>query len=122
MAQNVNNVKELFNIFQMQIDRRQAETLRRDEEFSKRISSIQNEINERFKDTVGAQTFAEFTKSITTVREQIKTLETTRPTIGELQAVASLTKDQLARLEERVRSLEDNLRRIQPIPTERTGK
>lgn len=44
------------------------------------------------------------------LREQIKTIEETRPTTGVLEAVGNSAAAQITKLEDRVRSLEDNLR------------
>jgi hypothetical protein len=54
--------------------------------------------------------FTQFQTLISQLRDQIKVIETTRPTTGELQQIGTAAKDQAAKLEERVRSLEDNLR------------
>lgn len=50
------------------------------------------------------------------IEQEIKVIEQTRPTTGELQAIGNGNREQITKLEERVRSLEDNLRRV-PIKT-----
>lgn len=109
---NVQNAKDLLTYLQAQIDRREADGLRRDEQSIKRSDVIQAELDRRRSEFVTTREFIEFEKLVSAFRDQIKVLETTRPTTGELQAIGNGNRDQITKLEERVRSLEDNLRRI----------
>jgi hypothetical protein len=60
---------------------------------------------------VRRQEHAEFSKrldeKVNVVQGQIRTLEETRPTTGELQAIGDANKEQITKLEDRVGKLED---------------
>lgn len=95
--------KERRDLLQEQINRR-------DGELARRIEEITREFAGRRAEFVTAREFAQFQILISQLRDQIKVIETTRPTTGELQQIGNAAKDLAAKLEERVRSLEDNLR------------
>lgn len=115
--QNIANVASLFKLFQDQIDRRENDALRRDQDAVKRADTIQAELDRRRNEFVTTREFIEFGKLIDTMRNQIRVLESTRPTAGELKAVTEANGNQITKIEDRVKSLEDNLRRIIPAPT-----
>jgi uncharacterized coiled-coil protein SlyX len=95
--------KQIHDLLQAQIDRRLGE-------LEKRIDAVQDEQVRRRSEFVTVRIFAEFEKRVNDIKDQVKTLETTRPTTGELQAIGTANKDQITKLETRVGSLEDNLR------------
>jgi hypothetical protein len=84
--------RERRDLLQQQIDRREFE------------------INRRLVDLATEQQKFVTEREFVQARDQIKVIEQTRPTTGELQAVGNANKDQITKLEERIRSLEENLR------------
>jgi phosphatidylserine/phosphatidylglycerophosphate/cardiolipin synthase-like enzyme len=95
--------RERRDLLQQQIDRR-------DGDLARRITEITRELAERRSEFVSLREFAQFQILISQLRDQIRVIETTRPTTGELQQIGTAAKDQATKLEERVRSLENNLR------------
>lgn len=95
-------------------------------QFTQSIRAISDEISQAKQlgernrdDTIHRAEHAELVKRLdgefTIIRDQLRVIETTRPTTGELQAVATAGARDLAEIKERVRSLEDNLRKPQPL-------
>lgn len=99
------------------IDLLQAEIDRRLKDLSKRIDQVQEEQIRWRSELVAAKVFVEFEKRVNDIKDQVRTLETTRPTTGELQAIGNANKDQITKLEARVGSLEDNLRATPRTPS-----
>jgi hypothetical protein len=97
--------KERFDALQAQIDRREHE-------LNRRIIDITAETAAHRVDFLSVREFSQYKVLIDQLRDQIKVIETTRPTTGELQAVAKATTEAADKIEQRVRSLEDNLRAI----------
>lgn len=100
--------KERRDLLQQQIDRRESE-------INRRLVEITGELVARRSEFISIREFSQFQVLISQLRDQIKIIEQTRPTTGELQAVGNGNKDQITKLEDRVRSLEDNLRTLKPI-------
>lgn len=86
---------------------------RRTSELSTELSFQRSRIIEGRKEAIGQDEFKQFGASINlqfeTLRKQLAVLESTRPTTGELQAASKNALDTAARLEERVRALEQYL-------------
>jgi multidrug efflux pump subunit AcrB len=101
--------KQLHDLLQAELDRRLSD-------LSKRIDAVQDEQVRRRGEFITIHIFAEFEKRVNDIKDQVKTLEATRPTTGELQAIGSSNKDQITKLETRVGSLEDNLRSVARTP------
>jgi hypothetical protein len=101
--------KQLHDLLQAELDRRLSD-------LSKRIDAVQDEQVRRRGEFITAHIFQEFEKRVNDIKDQVKTLEATRPTTGELQAIGSSNKDQITKLETRVGSLEDNLRSVGRTP------
>jgi hypothetical protein len=101
--------KNTHDLLQAEIDRRLGDLARR-------IESIQEEQVRRRSEFITLRIFQEFEKRVTDIKESVKTLEATRPTTGELQAIGTANKDQITKLETRVGSLEDNLRAVGRAP------
>jgi len=91
--------------------------------FSTQLDAIVRRIETLEEITVSRKEHTEFAKRLDQladgIAEQVKTIEMTRPTTGELQAVGNANKEQISKLEARVGSLEDNLRRRIPQDSER---
>jgi hypothetical protein len=89
-----------------------AELARRENEIKISLANMQSKIDRGPNEFVPVQEQREFRDrvldDIRGVRAQLNVLEQTRPTTGELSAVSLYVKDQTARLEERVRQLEQN--------------
>jgi uncharacterized protein HemX len=72
-------------------------------------------------DFVGRDEHREFVKrldgDITQIQQQLLRIETTRPTTGELKQLGDSAAEQARKLDDRVRSLEDYLRTVRPIPS-----
>lgn len=92
------------------------------EQFSAADSFINKRVDvigERQQTNVNRLEHTEFVKRLDSelaqIRDQLRIIETTRPTTGELQGVGLTTKEQLAEIKDRLRSLEDNLRRPQAL-------
>jgi hypothetical protein len=102
-AAQINENKQLIEqsvrLLQAQIDRRVGELERRDDALT--AKALTQAEFKQFEANVLAQ--------IEGLRRQIAILEQTRPTTGELQAANRSSQDTAARLEERVRSLEQYL-------------
>ena len=85
----------------------------------RQIIELRTQLDSHIKNSVLRQEHTEFVKrldgTLAEIRDQLKILETTRPTTGELQSVGVITKEQLAEIKARVQSLEDNLRRPQAL-------
>lgn len=102
--------KQMHDLLQAEIDRRLGE-------LGKRIDAVQEEQVRRRTEFITIRIFAEFEKRVNDIKDQVKTLEATRPTTGELQAIGNANKDQITKLEARVGSLEDNLRATPRMPS-----
>jgi hypothetical protein len=102
--------KQVLDLLQAEIDRRLGD-------LAKRIDAIQEEQIRRRSEFITAGIFGEFEKRLNDIKDQVKTLEATRPTTGELQAIGTSNKDQITKLETRVGSLEDNLRSVGRTPS-----
>jgi hypothetical protein len=89
-----------------------AELARRENEIKSSLYTLQSKLERGPAEFVAVQEHREFKDrlldDIRGLRAQLNVLEQTRPTTGELSAVSLYVKDQTARLEERVRQLEQN--------------
>jgi hypothetical protein len=102
--------KNTHDLLQAEIDRRLGD-------LAKRIDAVQEEQVRRRGEFMTTRIFQEFEKRVNDIKDQVKTIETTRPTTGELQAIGTSNKDQITKLETRVGSLEDNLRSVGRTPS-----
>ena len=102
-------------LFQSQFANMKEQFGASDSFLSKRVDVI----SERQQSNVSRAEHTEFVKRLDSelaqIRDQLRIIETTRPTTGELQGVGLTTKEQLAEIKDRLRSLEDNLRRPQAL-------
>jgi len=93
---------------------RQIDTTTRS--FSKRLDELQREEERIRNESIHRNESNEFTKrmdhEVSTINERIKIIEATRPTVGELQAIGTSTTRELLEIKERIKSLEENLRKL----------
>jgi hypothetical protein len=106
-------------LFQAQFASLKEQFTSADKSQQKQIDSLSDLVRYNSTNTVLRSEHIEFVKRLDrelgTIAEQLKIIETTRPTTGELQSIGISVKEQLSEIKERVRSLEDNLRRPQAL-------
>jgi hypothetical protein len=90
----------------------------RDRRIISRFEGVDQELLRRAELFLSTKEFKEFKDHIysdnVTLNKRLDSLEQTRPTAGELKAVADGMRDTLSRLEERIRSLENAPRSPKP--------
>ena len=87
---------------------------------SAEIKANHEEVDRLRGESIGRNEAIEFRKRIddrlTEMSARLGLIEATRPTTGELQSIGAGTRDSINEIKDRVRSLEDNLRRpVQPF-------
>jgi hypothetical protein len=106
-------------LFQSQFANLKEEFSAADASQVRQIADLRKILKDHMDNSVLRPEHTEFVKrldgEISAMREQLKILETTRPTTGELQGIGLTTKEQLTEIKARVQSLEDNLRRPQAL-------
>lgn len=106
-------------LFQTQFASQERQFAVENENLSNEIKEVRGRLEVLRNETIGRHEQGEFEKrlddEIVVIKEQLRVIEATRPTTGELQSNASATRDQISEIKERVRSLEDNLRRPQAL-------
>jgi hypothetical protein len=105
-----------WTLFQTQLAGIERQFTAADKILIDRIEAVQKMV-ERVRDTSihrdeHIENMKRMDGDIAGIQNQLKVIETTRPTTGELQAVATGTARDLAEIKDRLRSLEDNLRRV----------
>lgn len=88
---------------------------RRENEIKAQIKAIQDELDRRRVEFVTQREFKQFQAraiaDLLTIKEQLRVLEQTRPTTGELSAISKIVAEQTIRLDERLRQVEQNMLR-----------
>lgn len=99
---------------QLDAAKRLAEELtRRENEIKLQIKVIEDELDRRRSEFVGQKEFATYrdgrARELETIREQLKVIEQTRPTTGELQATGQAQRDELRAISSALRDRIDKL-------------
>ena len=104
-----------WSLFQSQFSSIQREFAANVAAINSNIGELDKRIERNRESNIGRVEHTEFVKrmdqELAAINRQISIIESTRPTTGELSAVGTNNKEQLAEIKERIRSLEDNLRR-----------
>lgn len=108
-----------WTLFQTQFSSMERQFQSSDKNLLERIVDLK-EMAERNRDeTIHIREHNELVKrvdtEIATINDRLKILETTRPTTGELQGIAAASGRDITDLKDRIRSLEDNLRKVAPL-------
>lgn len=98
-----------------QVDERlAAELSRRETEIKSQLKVIQDELDRRRHDFLSEKEFTQFQGRIiaelVVIKEQLKVLEQTRPTTGELQATSQALRDRIDKLYIQITSIDEYLR------------
>lgn len=95
-----------------------ADSLRNDTELKAELQFLRQQFISRRPEFVGQPEFHQFQKAITDrlerIDKQLQSIESTRPTTGELQNTARALDSQVNRVEERVRVIEQYIRGVPP--------
>lgn len=95
-----------------------AELSRRETEIKSQMKGIQDELNIRRKEFLNEREFVQFEGRIIAelaiMKDQLRTLEQTRPTTGELQATTTALRDRIDKLYSQVTSIDEYLRAPRP--------
>jgi archaellum component FlaC len=106
-------------LFQSQFSAMREQFVASDNYQMKQLDALSKVVEHNTFNSVSRPEHTELVKRIdgqlNELQERLKIIETTRPTTGELQGISTGTKEQLSEIKSRVQSLEDNLRRAQPL-------
>lgn len=95
-----------------------AELSRRETEIKSQMKAIQDELDIRRREFLNEKEFTQFQGRIiaelSIIKDQLKVLEQTRPTTGELQATNSALRDRIDRLYAQIGSIDEYLRAAKP--------
>lgn len=107
----------MWVLVQQQFSSLEHQFTRATDQNSSAIGDVKRDLDTLTREVVNRHEHEEFVKrldgEIKIVKEQLRVLEATRPTTGELQQVGTATDRQILEIKERVRSLEDYMRRPQ---------
>ncbi len=105
-------VQQQFGAMERQFANATRDNANAIDEIKKSIERLRNGSIERPEHT---ELVKRMDESHRIVIDQLRVLETTRPTTGELQQVQTTTTKSIEEIKERVRSIEDYMRRPQPL-------
>lgn len=105
-------------LFQSQFANMEKQSTAANQNVDRRIDENTENIDAIRHAAISREEHVEFVKrldhEIGTINDRIRIIEQTRPTTGELASIVQSNKEQQQEVKERVRSLEDNLRRATP--------
>ncbi len=105
-------IQDKFGQVEKRSEQERGDLLRVQENLKSDIRRIDAELMARRDTFVGQPEFKQVVNRLETLANRLQVIESTRPTTGELSAVAGGTKDSLSVLESRIRALEATTPRL----------